>query len=161
MICATRDIILMNRRLDKASRRDVYVPVQISGVSVYDSSQSSQDGGYHSLTETYKLRIPVSAPVQGGRSYVQESHYDLMEDEEASACWTLHTEDLIILCAEEFSDVNTVAYQAPEAGFFTMEEAETLADEIGFMREPIHITGYADNTLRGSDRVKHWRIGGA
>ena len=40
-----------------------------------------------------------------------------------------------------------------------MQELTALADRV--MANVIHVNEYADNTLRGSDAVRHWRIGGA
>ena len=155
MICATRDIILLNKQLDKASRRDVYIATQISGVSVYDKRQSSKDGGFHSPSETFKIRIPIDAVTQGGRDYLPETHYDTAEDVEGF--WTIHTEDLIIVCASEFENVHTSVF---ETDAVTAEQAEAMAKLVGFQKELIHVVDYSDNTLRGSAAVKHWRIGG-
>jgi len=155
MICATRDIILLNKRLDRETRRDVFIPTQISGVSVYDNRQSSKDGGFHSPSENFKIRIPISAVTQGGRAYIPETHYDTTQD--VSGFWTLHTEDLIIICAAEFADVHTSVF---ETAAVTAEQAEAMAALVGFQKELIHIVDYSDNTLRGSAAVKHWRIGG-
>ena len=41
----------------------------------------------------------------------------------------------------------------------TMRELSEFAKLAG--ADLIHVKEYADNTLRGSDAVKHWRIGGA
>lgn len=157
MICATRDIILLNKRLDKASRRDVFIPTQISGVSIYDNRQSSSDGGFRSETEAFKIRIPIGARVQDGRTYLPETHYDALTVEEAAAHWTLHNEDLIIVSASRFEDVNTSAF---ETAAVTTQQAEEMADSVGFQKELVRIVDYSDNTLRGSAAVKHWRIGG-
>ena len=34
-------------------------------------------------------------------------------------------------------------------------------DLFKYDRDIVHVTEYADNTRRGSDAVKHWRVGGA
>lgn len=157
MICATRDIVLLNRTVDRSTRRDAFHATKISGVSVYDSRQSSKNGGLRSENETFKIRIPIKAVVQAGRTYMPETYYDLLPSEEAASHWTIHNEDLIIVCASAFDDIDTAAFEADPA---TIEQAEALANAIGFQRELISINSYADNTLRGSDAVKHWRIGG-
>lgn len=158
MICADQDIILLNKRLDTEARRDVFIPTQISGVSIYDNRQSSSDGGFHSEKEAYKIRIPIGAQVQDGRTYLPETHYDALTAAEAEAYWTLHNEDLIIVSASGFEDVNTSAF---ETAAVTMQQAEEMADSVGFQKTLVLIVDYSDNTLRGSDAVKHWRIGGA
>lgn len=160
MICATRDIILFNKRLDEEERRDMYIPVQISGVSVYDNRQSTKEGGFHSQSDDFKIRIPISADVQDGRTYLPETQYDALPDDDASGYWTIHTEDMIVICAADILDVNTSVFTS-DSELLEPDAVETIADEVGFQKEVIHITSYADNTLRGSDRVKHWRIGGA
>lgn len=158
MICADRDIILLNKKLDKETRREVYIPTQISGVSVYDNRQSSRDGVFHEESETFKIRIPLKARVQDGRTYLPETHYDARTAEAAASYWTLHTEDMIIVSATSFEDVNTSVF---ETGAVDMQQAEEMADSIGFQKDLIRIVDYSDNTLRGSAKVKHWRIGGA
>ena len=157
MICTNRDIILLNKRLDRVSRSEVYFPTQISGVSIYDKLQSSSDGGFHSANETYKIRIPLIAKVQNGKIYLPETHYDALTEEEAAAHWTIHTEDLIIVSATGFENFNSSAI---ETAAVTMQQAEEIADSVGFQKELIRIVEYSDNTLRGITALKHWRIGG-
>lgn len=149
MICATRNIIIFNRRYDPHERRDTYVPTKISGVSIYDQRQSSDSGGFHSERESYQIRIPKNSEFEAGKSYLQEAHYDNATN--VDGFWTIHNEDLIII-----TDAS-----APETRTYTMQEVKTLAEQIGYNREAIHVVSYADNTLRGSEVVKHWRIGGA
>lgn len=158
MTCADRDIILLNKRLDRETRRDVFIPTQISGVSVYDNRQSSKDSGFHKDSETFKIRIPIGAQVQDGRTYIPETHYDALSDSEAREHWTIHNEDLIILSAYSFGDVNISAFGTDAV---TMQQAEEFAHMAGFQKEIISIADYSDNTLRGSRSVRHWRIGGA
>lgn len=158
MTCANCDIILLNKRLDQGSRRDVFIPTQISGVSKYDNRQSYGDGGFHSETESFKIRIPIGAQVQDGRTYLPETHYDALPAEAALAHWTLHNEDLIIVSVSGFEDVNTSAF---ETAAVTTQQAEEMAHSVGFQKELVHIVNYSDNTLRGSASVQHWRLGGA
>ena len=42
---------------------------------------------------------------------------------------------------------------------YTGKEIAKISEELGL--KLITVTEYADNTVRGSDIVKHWRIGGA
>ena len=63
MIAATHDIILLNKSLDKETRRDVYTATLVSGVSVYNRTQSTADNNFHELAEKYKIRIPITAVV--------------------------------------------------------------------------------------------------
>ena len=157
MICATMNVILLNKRIDRQNRRDAFIPTQIAGVSVYSYRHSSNDGGFVSEIDKYKIRIPVSAKVQGSRSYVPSGTYDIMDDEEACRKWTLHNGDLIILYDGEFADVDTPVFDGTS---LSMEDVEILAANSGLEKAIIHINEYADNTVRGSDRVRHWRIEG-
>lgn len=155
MIYADRDILLLNKKLDRESRRDVFFATQISGVSVYEARSSSMSGGLHADSRIFKIRIPVSATVHGGKTFLPETQFDALDQEAAQRHWTIRSEDLIIVCAQA---------DAPDslpAGGLTTQEAEDLAKEIGYQRDLVHVIEYADNTLRGSDRVKHWRIQGA
>ena len=132
----------------------MYIPTQISGVSVYHNRQSSRDGGFHSETENFKIRIPISALIQGSRTYLPETHYDVLTDEEAMNHWTLHNEDLVIVCLPSF--IGTI-FPAP----VTRQEVEEISATAAIQKELIQIVDYADNTVRGSRFVRHWRIGGA
>lgn len=152
MIAANRDIILLNKRYDKASRRDMYRATKISGVSYHHGYQSTKDSGYHKRVEMYKIRIPLDAQVQGSRTYLPEAYYDALDDAEVGNHWSLHTEDMIIVCLPE-TDVPDTALDE--------KQVKELTASVGAERKIIHIVDYADNTLRGSDTVKHWRIGGA
>lgn len=157
MIYANRDIILLNKRLDSKTRRDVYIPTQISGVTVYDYRQSTRDGGHVTGTDTYMIRIPIDAKFEDGRTYMPEEYYDILTDEQALRSWTLHNEDMIIICREQMEDVDDELYDTMPIDPL---EAEQLVNEVGYNKKAVIITEYADNTLRGSDIVRHWRIGG-
>lgn len=95
--------------------------------------------------------------MQNGRKYIPETHYDGLPEAEAKGYWTLHTEDMIIVSASGFEDVNTSVF---ETAAVTMQQAEEMADSIGFQKDLVRIVDYSDDTLRGSNAVKHWRIGG-
>ena len=155
MIYAKHDIIVLNKRLDKETRRDIFVPTQISGVTMYDRRSSSRTGDFRAEDEDYKIRIPVSAAVQGGRTFVQSGAYDKMTDEEASEHWTLHNDDLLIILASGLDS----AIIADEK--ITEPQAEAVASTYGYQETLVHISEYADNTLRGSASTRHWRVGGA
>lgn len=158
MITATHDMILLNKRLNRETRRDVYVATQISGVSFYHKRESAQYTNRSQSKETYNIRIPVDAKVQGGKTYLPEPRFDELSDREAEKHWTLHVEDLIVVCASPLADVNNTVF--PD-GEITEDVAQRIADSLGIYREMIHIVSYSDDTMRGSPSVRHWRIGGA
>lgn len=153
MIYANREILLLNKKLDRESRREAYFPTLIKGASVYDCRGSSKDGSYHSETVTYKIRIPVDAEIQENRSYVPCTRYDDLAD--VSSVWTIHNDDLVIFLTED------AEIEIDPEGLPLMEESVMeLVKVFGFQQEIIHVTEWADNTRRGSDAVRHWRIGG-
>ena len=160
MICAKHDIIILNKRLDRESRSEVYVPTQISGVAVYGKRNSSTDGTDHNEDESHVLRIPEKAAVQSGRSYVPGKQYDTLSAEELHNYWTIHNDDLVIVCAADFADVDTPVITT-ESGTLTYTQAEAAGATYGYQETLVHVTGYADNTLRGSAATRHWRIVGA
>lgn len=139
-------ITVFNRRLD-ADRREAYFPTCIKGASYFAvcGSEHSADG-VHSEKPVHKLRVPVGAEAQNGRSYVSEKAYQAMAEEDAAGCWTLQRGD--ILLAKE----TCLLEPLDEAALRRL--AASLAADI------ITIKEYADNTIRGTAAVRHWRIGG-
>lgn len=139
-------ITVFNKRLG-ADRRDVYLPTTISGASYLEAKGSGHSSdGAHSEHLTYKLRIPVDAHVQDARTYVNEKTFRALPEEETVGHWTLQKGD-IILAIE-------TALEGP------LSEAEVKQLAAGARADVITVKEYADNTIRGTARVKHWRIGG-
>ena len=157
MICADRDIVLFNKRLDRESRREMYSPTKISGASVYEWTEATKDGTDRTEREVFKIRIPIDAAFQGDRKYLPAGQYDALSEEEAAEYWTLHNTDLIIIASAPFEDIDTAICEDGIAE----PEIRALAGRIGSRPAPIILSGYADNTQRGSDTVKHWRLEGA
>lgn len=130
-----------------ADRREVFFPTVIDSVSYASRRASSSSKGVRTEGMTYSLRVPVNARVIDDKTYVDEKAFKAMSDEEALKHWTLRNGDCILVGAY-FDAVPC-----------TMQELTALADRV--MANLIHVNEYADNTLRGSDAVRHWRIGGA
>lgn len=130
-----------------ADRREVFFPTIIDSASYMSRRASSSSKGIHSESLSFKLRIPINAKVQDDRIYVGEATYKALSDGDAKQHWTLRKGDYII----------AGAYEGSEA--LSQQELDAVAK--GMCKELIRIAEYADNTLRGSDAVKHWRIGGA
>lgn len=141
-------ITLFNARVDKENRREVFVPTRITSASYLESRGSSHSGGASGETLQFKLRIPFNAQVQDNRTYIKEAAYKALDNAEKERYWTLRKGDFIL---------TTQSDTIP--GTITQPELDTLAKEL--CADLIRITEYADNTMRGSDAVKHWRIGGA
>lgn len=145
---AATAITVFNGRVDKATRREVFVPTRISFASYLEARGSSHSNGVNAESIQFKFRIPLSAEVQDGRTYVNEDAYKALADDEASNFWTLRKGDYI-LTAQKDDLPETIAQPGLDA----------LAKELH--ADLIRVVEYADNTVRGSEAVKHWRIGGA
>lgn len=130
-----------------ADRREVFLPTIIDSASYMSRRASSSSKGVHTESLSYRLRIPVDALVQSGRTYVSETVFRSLSDADALQHWTLQAGDCII------------PGEYPDAKPMTLRELTEFAMQAG--ADLIHVKEYADNTLRGSDAVKHWRIGGA
>lgn len=134
-------ITVFNKRLGD-DRREVYFPTCIRSASFLENKSSGHStDGAHSQSLAYKLRIPLGAKIQDGRSYVPAEQYRQLDDEAAAQVWTLQTGDYVLPMEIELT--------AP------VDQAQMEA-----LGQLIRVKEYADNTIRGSAAVKHWRIGG-
>ena len=137
-------ITVFNKRLS-ADRREVYFPTCIRSASFLESKGSGHStDGAHSQSLAYKLRIPFNATIQDSKSYIPEAEYGLLDDDAAAACWTLQTGDYVATMETELTE---------PIDFGTLE-ALTARSQLIAVKE------FADNTIRGTNAVKHWRIGG-
>ena len=138
-------VTIFNRR-PSADRRDMYYPTQLSGASYLEARSSGSSAGVRSEALSYKLRVPVSVTAEEDRTYVSEAAYKLLSDEEAASHWTIQKGDILI--------TQGLPGRKP------MDEPTLQKLALGTCSDLIRVKEYADNTLRGSDAVKHWRIGG-
>ena len=137
-------ITVFNRRVG-ADRREVYLPTCIRSASFGESIGSGHaSDGAHSQQLAYKLRIPGNAEIQGGKTYIQEAGFRLLDDQDAAQHWTLQTGDYVAPIETELSgpvDAATMEGLAARSHLIAIKEC-------------------ADNTARGTPAVQHWRIGG-
>lgn len=139
-------ITVFNKRLS-ADRREVYFPTCISGASYYESKSSGHStDGAHAESLTYKLRIPIDAKVQNDRIHANERAFRALPEGAATGHWTLQKGDIIL--------TTETALEGP------LNEAEVKQLAAEAQVDVITVKEYADNTIRGTARVKHWRIGG-
>ena len=117
----------------------------IKGASYYESEGVSANDGVWTNKSIYKLRVPLIGS-EIGKEYLPERKY--RKAESAERYWTIRKGDFILLT---LLDTEKEAY--------TAKEIAKISEELGL--KLITVTEYADNTVRGSDIVKHWRIGGA
>ena len=138
-------ITIYNHRAG-SDRRDVYIPTLVSEASYAESVSTDKPSKSIEDKPTRKLRIPISARFTDGRYYTPELLYRKLTDDTAPKCWTISHGDLIT------RGEPVVSAQSTE------REIRAAAEAAGV--EVITVTEYADNTLRGSDDVRHWRIEG-
>lgn len=159
MLTANRTMTLFNLRQDKDARREVYVPTNIIGVAFSEIDSGSYSGGIRSEELSCKIRIPIGANIEGDRKYLPENQYRLLDDETALSYWTLQKGCYVLMAAMENAEAWENGYYNFER-LITHEELKALCLESRYTGALISVIEYADNTLRGSDQVKHWRIGG-
>lgn len=148
MITNVDAVTIFNSRLDKETRRKVYIPTVIKGVSMVESKGSEvANNGVWSAEVQYKIRIPQEAEIQDGRAYIPAMKYAKLENGKITGFWTISKGDLVI--QEEYLGENSMLYE---------EEVTRYAQEQG--ADLIHVTEYADDTSGGSRYMRHWRIGG-
>jgi len=139
------DITLFNARYNANTRTDVYIPTGIRGASYYESEGVSANDGVWTNQSIYKLRVPlIGSEIR--KEYLPERKYRKVEN--TDGYWTIRKGDFILLTLLD-----------GEKEEYTAKEIAKISEELGL--KLITVTEYADNTVRGSDIVKHWRIGGA
>lgn len=141
------DITIFNARYQEKSRTEAFVPTTIKGVSLLISDAVSTNDGVWTDQAVYKIRVPYSgAEIQGSRKYMPEDSY---RDSDGSGAWTIRKGDYVALGL----------YASLDDAILTKSELDTWASKNHIRL--FQITEYSDNTVRGCDAVKHWRIGGA
>lgn len=130
-------ITIYNRR--RSGRNSVLIPTVISEASWFYGRRAAR-GQFIDNEDSYQVRIPYGADTSG-KTYVNPAQYAVMTDEEAEGYWTIQIDD-IVLKGEYTSEVNDD------------RALRDLTDDL------FVVNTFADNTIRGSDAVKHWRIGG-
>lgn len=130
-------ITIYNRR--RSGRESKLIPTVISEASWFYGRRAVR-GQFIDSDDSYQVRIPYGADTSG-KTYVNPAQYAAMADEEAAGYWTIQIDD-IVLKGEYSSQVTDE------------RELRELTDDL------FVVNTFADNTIRGSDAVKHWRIGG-
>lgn len=148
MITNVDAVTVFNGRTDKATRRKIYIPTVIRGVSYVEGKGSKvADNGVWSDDVQYKIRVPLIAEVQDNREYMRDLNYAKLDNEEAAKYWTIQKGDLVVR--------GEYAGDSPLLG---EDEISAYAKEQGL--DLIRVTEYADDTSGGSLYTRHWRIGG-
>lgn len=92
---------------------------------------------------------------------ISEEKYKKLSDEEAERYWTIQKGAYIVrgqyVVAGQWL-FDTFSFRQ---GIILKDTIEELAKLRQHDEDFVTVTEYADNTIRGTDRTKHWRIGGA
>lgn len=148
MITNVEAVTVFNGRADKETRRKIYIPTVIRGVSYVEGKGSRvADNGVWSDDVQYKIRVPLIAVIQDNREYMRDLNYAKLDNEEAAKHWTIQKGDLVVRGG--YVGDNSLLYE---------DELTAYAKEQGL--DLIHVTEYADNTDGGTLYSRHWRIGG-
>ena len=130
-------ITIYNRR--RSGRNSVLIPTVISEASWFYGRRAAR-GQFIDNEDSYQVRIPYGADTSG-KTYVNPAQYAVMTDEEAAGYWTIQIDDIVL------------------KGEYTSEANDDMA--LRELTDDLFVVNtFADNTIRGSDAVKHWRIGG-
>lgn len=133
------DVTIFNLRIG-ADRREKFYATRILGVSWYESKGQVVSDTVRKGTAQCVIRIPYTAIVEGGKQYISEEEYKKLSDEDVEKYWTIQKNAYIMR--------GTYEGEMPDNPLKSVENLVT-------------ITEFADNTIRGTNRTKHWRLGGA
>lgn len=131
-------VTIYNRRLT-ADNEEILIPTVIRDATWFYGRRSS-GGQFSDNEDTYSVRIPFDADTSG-KTYVEPWEWKNLTDEQASGHWTIQNDDVVV----------------------RGEMTEMVSDQTEIMKVTENcfvVNSFANNTIRGSNRVKHWRIGG-
>ncbi len=133
------DVTIFNLRIG-ANRREKFYATRIMGVSWYGTKGETVSDTDRKDKAKCVIRIPATATVEAGKQYISEGKYKKLSDEDVEKYWTIQKNAYIMR--------GTYEGEIPDNPLKSIENLVT-------------ITEFADNTIRGTNRTKHWRIGGA
>lgn len=133
------DVTIFNLRIG-ADRREKFYATRIMGVSWYGTKGETVSDTDRKDKAKCVIRIPATATVEAGKQYISEGKYKKLSDEDVEKYWTIQKNAYIMR--------GTYEGEIPDNPLKSIENLVT-------------ITEFADNTIRGTNRTKHWRIGGA
>lgn len=133
------DVTIFNIRIG-ADRREKFYATRIMGVSWYGTKGETVSDTDRKDKAKCVIRIPATATVEAGKQYISEGKYKKLSDEDVEKYWTIQKNAYIMR--------GTYEGEIPDNPLKSIENLVT-------------ITEFADNTIRGTNRTKHWRLGGA
>lgn len=131
------NITIFNKRA--SNRTHVFYPTVICGVC-FVHKHARTGGAEEETSDDYIIRIPKTATinnVSAFNTYLPQEGYRELED--PTGYWTIQKDDIILM----------------GTGLTSVEDVKNSD------REYCLVTEWQDDTTRGSDAVKHYRIGGA
>lgn len=131
------DVTIFNLRIG-ADRREKLCATRIMGVSWYGTKGETVSDTDRKDKAKCVIRIPATATVEAGKQYISEEKYKKLSDEDVEKYWTIQKNAYIMR--------GTYEGEIPDNPLKSIENLVT-------------ITEFADNTIRGTNRTKHWRIG--
>lgn len=154
------DVTIFNLRIG-ADRREKLCATRIMGVSWYGSKGETVSDTDRRDKAKCVIRIPATATVEAGKQYISEEKYKKLSDEEAERYWTIQKGAYIVRGQYVMAGQRLFDTFSFRQGIILKETIEELAKLRQHDEDFVTVTEYADNTIRGTDRTKHWRIGGA
>lgn len=152
------DVTIFNLRIG-ADRREKLCATRILGVSWYGTKGETVLDTDRKDKAKCVIRIPATATVEAGKQYISEEKYKKLSDEEAERYWTIQKGAYIVrgqyVAAGQWL-FDTFSFRQ---GIILKDTIEELAKLRQHDEDFVTVTEYADNTIRGTDRTKHWRIG--
>lgn len=171
------DITIFNQIIGD-DRREVFIPTTISGVCWYDVRSLGQVERNRDPAAKFIIRIPISAGIQDGRSYVTEEQYKKLTPDARQKYWTIQRNSYITKI--QFTPISdwlwdpfsfrhgTISHEnwfwdtfSFRYGVISKEKIEDIRKLREVYSDFAQVVEYADNTVRGTNATKHWRIGGA
>jgi hypothetical protein len=132
------DITVYNKKYDPEDRTDYFIPTVINGVSLFYRRRSTISKGVQTKGLTAVIRIPTTAHMSG-KEYVSPEAYRGYSS--VDNFWTVQIGDLVVPCVVD-------------------DPSPRIDSELARDYEVIVVQEFTDNTTRGSENMKHWRIGG-
>lgn len=189
MINAIEEMTIFNA-ITGPDRRESYFPTRIYGISWHENSGVSGADGYKKSQDAYAIRIPYTAHIQDNRTFLPPEEYRRLPLEKIPKYWTIQEGDYIFsklmypkrwrwddfsfrtgMIVPEWNDIEAaISYGKkwrwdPFSFRYGRITASSISDVGVYLNKKygkmIKVTGYADNTKRGSPRVRHWKVGAA
>lgn len=130
-------ITIFNRRL-VGNHGEILIPTVINDATWFYGRRSSR-GQFSDNEDSYSVRIPFGADTSG-KQYIEPWEWKDLQDDQVSGFWTIQNNDIVV--RGEMSEIVT-----------DQSEIMKVTDDC-FL-----VNTFSNNTIRGSDVVKHWRLG--